>query len=87
MPQQPSYPSPDASANPGTGQSAGATASSFTGKVVKAAGKYVLKSDGMNYQLDDQEKAKKFAGKQVTVNGDLDKSTSTIHVTDIAPAS
>ena len=91
--QQPSSPSPD-SASPSTASPSTATApdssqmgTSFTGKVVKAGGKYVLKADGMNYQLDDQDKAKQFSGQQVKVNGDLDKSTSTIHVTDISPTS
>jgi len=93
MQQQPSSPSPD-SASPSTASPSTATApdssqtvSSYTGKVVKAGGKYVLKANGMNYQLDDQDKAKQFNGQTVKVNGDLDKSTSTIHVTDISPAS
>jgi len=80
--QQPSSPAPDPStstqANP---------ASSFTGAVVKAGGKYVLKTSEMNYQLDDQQKAKQFVGQHVKVNGTLDSNTSTIHVSDISPAS
>jgi Protein of unknown function (DUF5818) len=56
----------------------------FTGTVVKDGDKYVLQSSGMSYQLDDQDKAKKFEGQQVTVNGDLDKATKTIRVSDIA---
>ena len=61
--------------------------SSFTGTVVKAGGKYVLKTSDMNYQLDDQQKAKKFVGQQVKVSGSLDSNTSTIHVSDISPMS
>jgi len=61
--------------------------SSFTGTVVKAGGKYVLKTSDMNYQLDDQKKAKQFVGQQVKVSGTLDSSTSTIHISDISPAS
>lgn len=61
--------------------------SSFTGTVVKAAGKYVLKTSDMNYQLDDQDKAKQFVGQQVKVNGTLDSSTSMIHISDISPLS
>lgn len=53
---------------------------------MKEADKYVLQSSGISYQLDDQEKAKKFEGQQVKVNGELDKSTGTIRVSDIAPA-
>jgi hypothetical protein len=57
----------------------------FTGTVVKAGGKYVLKTTDMNYQLDDQEKAKQFVGQQVKVNGTLDSNTSMIHISDISP--
>jgi hypothetical protein len=80
--QQPSAPSQDSSTSMESSQS-----SSFTGTVVKAAGKYVLKTTDMNYQLDDQKKAKQFVGQQVKVSGSLDSSTSTIHVSDISPAS
>ena len=59
---------------------------SYTGTVMKANGKYVLKTDAGNLQLDNQTKAKKFNGKQVTVTGTMDKSTGTLHVSDIAPA-
>ena len=94
MQQQPSSPSaepssPSTATAPDSSQtsSASATGSSFVGNIVKAGGKYVLKANGMSYQLDDQDKAKQFNGQSVKVNGDLDKSTSTIHVTDISPAS
>jgi hypothetical protein len=39
------------------------------------------------YQLDDQSKPMEFAGDNVKVMGTLDKATSTIHVTNITPAS
>ena len=58
---------------------------SFSGTVVKSGDKYVLQVGSMTYQLDDQDKAKQFEGKQVKVNGSLDKATSTIHITDIQP--
>ena len=61
--------------------------SSFSGTVVKAGGKYVLKTSDMSYQLDDQMKAKKYVGQQVKVSGSLDSNTSTIHVSDISPMS
>jgi len=77
--QQPSSPSQD-SMQPSQG-------SSFTGTVVKAGGKYVLKTTDANYQLDDQKKAKQFVGQQVKVSGTLDSSTSTIHISDISPMS
>jgi Protein of unknown function (DUF5818) len=47
-------------------------------------GKLVLKDmAGTTYQLDDQQKAKKFAGKEVKVVGSLDTSSNTIHVENI----
>ena len=63
-----------------------AESSSFSGTVVKAGDKYVLKSGTQTYQIDDQDKAKQFEGKEVKVNGSLDKATSMIRVTDISPA-
>ncbi len=59
---------------------------SFTGTVVKVGKKFVLKTDTATYQLDDQEKAKQFEGKQVKVSGSLDKATGTLHIADIQPA-
>jgi hypothetical protein len=81
---QPSSPSqsPDSSSSMQNSQG-----TAFTGTVVKAAGKYVLKTSDMNYQLDDQDKAKQFVGQQVKVNGTLDSSTSMIHISDISPLS
>lgn len=79
---QPSSPSPDSSSS--TQNTEG---SSFTGTVVKAAAKYVLKTSDMNYQLDDQDKAKQFVGQQVKISGTLDSSTSMIHISDISPLS
>jgi flagellar basal body-associated protein FliL len=82
-PQQPSQtqPSTDASS-----QASSLQAQPITGTVVKEGDKYVLQAAGISYQLDDQEKAKKFEGQQVKVSGDLDKSTKTIRVSDIAAA-
>jgi lipopolysaccharide export system protein LptA len=60
--------------------------SEYTGTVMKSAGKYVLKTDAGTLQLDDQTKAKKYAGKQVTVSGTVDKGTGMIHVSEITPA-
>ena len=78
---------PQGSAAPSSDNSAAAGQTSFSGTVVKVGKHYVLKTDTITYQLDDQTKARQFEGKQVTVNGTLDKSTSMIRVTDIQPAS
>jgi hypothetical protein len=77
-----SSPSQDSCSSMQTSQS-----TALTGTVVKAGGKYVLKTSDMNYQLDDQQKAKRFVGQQVKVSGSLDTNTNTIHVSDISPAS
>jgi len=79
---QPSSPSQDSSSSMQNTQG-----TAFTGTVVKAAGKYVLKTNDMSYQLDDQDKAKQFVGQQVKINGTLDSSTSMIHISDISPLS
>jgi lipopolysaccharide export system protein LptA len=78
-PQTQNTPAPDASAD--------AQPQSFSGTIVKVKNHYVLKTDKMTYQLDDETKAKQFEGKQVNVSGTADKSTSVIRVTDIQPVS
>jgi Protein of unknown function (DUF5818) len=56
----------------------------FTGTIVKDGGKYVLRAvDGAAYQLDDQEKARQYEGKQVKISGNIDASGSLLHVTTI----
>jgi len=59
---------------------------SFQGKIEKDGDKFLLKTARASYDLDDQEKAKSFEGKDVKVTGTLDASTKTIHVTNIEPA-
>ncbi len=59
-------------------------AQTFTGTIVKDGDKYFLKAAGTNvYQLDDQERAKQYEGKQVKVAGTLDASGNSLHVTSI----
>jgi hypothetical protein len=60
----------------------------FNGTIVKEKGKLVLKDTVTNvsYQLDDQDKAKRFVGKQVRVTGKLDMNTNLIHVDSIEPS-
>lgn len=61
----------------------------FSGKIAKAGGKYVLRdtADKGMYILDDQDKAKQFEGQEVKVSGTLDAQTKTIHVSSITPGS
>jgi hypothetical protein len=56
---------------------------------VKHGGQYVLYDAARKsvYQLDDQTKPEQFAGAKVKVTGTLDKTTKTIHVTNIDAAS
>ena len=57
----------------------------FQGTIVKSKDKYILqdKMSGATYQLDNQDKAKEFAGRDVNVIGTLDPRTNTIQVSDI----
>jgi hypothetical protein len=56
----------------------------IVGTIVKEADKYVLKaSDNTTYQLDNQEKAKQYVGKQVKVIGTLEVNSNTIHIENI----
>lgn len=61
----------------------------FTGRVMKEQGQLVLKDPitKMNYQFDDQAKAKPFLGKQVKVTGTLEMKSNTIHIDNIEPLS
>ncbi len=61
----------------------------FTGRVAKEQGELVLKDPvtKMNYQLDDQAKAKPYLGKQVKIIGKLEMKSNTIHIESIEPLS
>ena len=60
----------------------------FSGKIMKSGNKLVLAAatTKTTYQLDDQDKAKQFLGKDVKVTGILDAASGTIRVTRIEPA-
>lgn len=60
----------------------------FSGKIAKANGKYVLEDPSAKtpFALDDQKTAKKYEGKAVVVTGRLDDSNNTIHVQKIEAA-
>jgi DNA-nicking Smr family endonuclease len=56
----------------------------FTGTIVKDESRYVLKAaDGASYQLDDQQKAKQYEGKQVKIVGSIDAHGTTLHISSI----
>lgn len=60
---------------------------SYNGKIQKVGEKFVLKGANGSYDLDDQEEAQSFEGKDVKVTGTLDAATHTIYVKNIEPAS
>jgi hypothetical protein len=58
-------------------------------KCVQMGSKLVLHNSARKttYQLNDQDKAKDFAGQKVNVTGTYDRASKTIHVEKIGPAS
>jgi hypothetical protein len=60
----------------------------FTGTISKSGEKFVLEESSMKtaLQLDDQEKAQKYQGKNVRVTGTLDAENNLIHVQSIEEA-
>jgi hypothetical protein len=57
---------------------------SFTGKIVKDAGKYVLKvASNTTYQLDGQDDLKQYENQEVKIIGTLDTNSNTIRVVKI----
>ena len=61
-------------------------ASSLTGTILKDGDQFVLSTQGnVNFQLDDQERASKFAGVRVKVTGGVDPSKRKIRVEKIEP--
>jgi uncharacterized protein DUF5818 len=59
-------------------------AQTFKGTIVKDGSRYVLKgSSNSAYQLDDEEKAKQYEGRQVRIGGALDANGSSLHVISV----
>jgi len=78
---------PPESTNQPSAMNQASDAQTFSGKVAKAGGKFVLRDTASKavYVLDDQDRAKQFEGQEVKVSGTLDAQTKTIHVSSIAP--
>jgi hypothetical protein len=56
----------------------------FVGMIVKDGAQYVLKVSNKNvYQLDDQQRASQYEGKQVRIAGTLYEHHNILHVTSI----
>jgi hypothetical protein len=84
--QPPDSPSATPTQASGTQAQAQPGTQTFTGTVVKKGEKYVLKTDNMTYQLDDQDKAKEYEGKQVKVTGSLDVTAKLIQIQNVEEA-
>ena len=60
------------------------SAPAFVGTITKDGAEYVLKvSRNSAYQLDDQNRAKQYEGKQVKIAGTLDADGKSLHITGI----
>ena len=79
---------PDTSSQPHAMNQA-SDSQTFTGKIAKLGGKFVLKDSASKstYALDDQDKAKQFEGQSVQVTGTLDAQSNTIRISSITPGS
>ena len=64
------------------------SARSFEGKISISGEQYVLldRAAQTSYRLDDQQKARKYAGKEVKVMATMDPVSNLLHVIDITPA-
>lgn len=64
------------------------SARSFEGIIAKSGDQFVLedKAAQMSYGLDDQEKAKKYLGKNVKIMATMDSRSHILHVIDIVKA-
>jgi len=59
-------------------------AQTLTGTIMKDGNRYVLKvSSNTTYDLEDQERARKYEGKQVKVAGVLDPKGNSLHIITI----
>ena len=62
----------------------GPAAQTLNGTVIKLGNKFVLKTaDKQTYELDDQDRAREYEGKQVKIVGSLDRTTNMVHITSI----
>ena len=80
---QPDQPQDQQSKPPADSQTEREPARSFTGKIVKEGGKYVLRADTTVYQLEGQLGFQKYENQAVKIQGRLDPNTNTITVTEV----
>ena len=83
-PKDAPVPQPEPQGQSSIPQSQDAVAQSFTGKIVKDEGKYVLKvASNTSYQLESAGDLAPYENQSVRVVGKLDAAGSTIHVVKI----
>ena len=90
LPQNETKPAPDQQPgqSPDSPTQTQASPQRVIGIIVRQGEKYVLKAgDNTTYQLDDQERARRYQDKQVTVVGRLDPDSNTFHIESIESAS
>jgi Protein of unknown function (DUF5818) len=90
LPQNETKPAPDQQPgqSPDSPTQTQASPQRVTGIIVRQGEKYVLKAgDNTTYQLDDQERARRYQDKQVMVVGRLDPDSNTFHIESIELAS
>jgi len=75
QPEQPPQQAPEAQSQPAE--------HSLSGIIVKEGGVYVLVSDTVIYQLDDQGRAREHAHRRVKITGSLSAGGDMIHVVNI----
>jgi hypothetical protein len=65
------------------------SARSFEGRITKSGGRLVLEDRAAqtSYPLDEQDKARKYLGKNVKVMATMDARSNLLHVIDIVPKS
>ena len=80
---QPDQPQDQQSKPPANPQTEREPAQSFTGKIVREGGKYVLKAENTVYQLEGQDGFQKYENQPVKIQGTLDPTTNTITVVKI----
>jgi len=80
---QPNQPQDQQSKPPADSQKEREPAQSFTGKIVREDGKYVLKAENVVYQLEGQGGFQKYENQAVKIQGTLDTNTNTITVIKI----
>jgi hypothetical protein len=88
LPEPESKPAPPPDQQPGQSPASQAqpetSRQSITGVIVRQGEKYVLKAgDNTTYQLDDQDRARKYQDKRVMVVGRLDANTAVFHIESI----